>query len=80
MPVDVVMPRREKRRSARRLISGLTRNAIVADAMSDCFQLFDNIVYYSIIVVRKQVGHFFDEGKKTMDTMACCGHHTNQEI
>ena len=35
MAVDVVMPRRAKRSSARRLISGLTRKAIVDVAMSD---------------------------------------------
>ena len=35
MPVDVVMPRREKRSSARRLISGLTRKAIVDVAIAD---------------------------------------------
>ena len=61
MPVDVVMPRREKRMSARRLISGLTRNAIVADAMSNCFLLFNNGGHYSIITERKQAGHFLNE-------------------
>ena len=55
MPVEVVMPRREKRRSARRLISGLTRNAIVADAMAECSPLFDNSAYYSTVSVQRQV-------------------------
>ena len=35
MPVDVVIPRREKRASARRLISGLTRKAIVDVAIAN---------------------------------------------
>ena len=47
MPVDVDMPSREKSLSARRLISGFTRNAIVAEFIGNRFLLFDNGEQYS---------------------------------
>lgn len=55
MPVDVDMPRREKRLSARRLTSGFTRNAIVAVFIDDCFLLFNNSEHCIISVPTTQV-------------------------
>ena len=48
MPVDVVMPSRSKRASARFLISGFTRNAIVAEFIYNSPRLFNNCEHYSI--------------------------------
>ena len=56
MAVEVVMPRRSKRRSACFLISGLTRNAIVAEFVDICLLLFDNCEQYSISCGQKQAG------------------------
>ena len=58
MPVDVDMPSREKRLSARRLISGFTRNAIVAEFISNRFLLFDNSRQYSTFAFSVQAGDF----------------------
>ena len=56
MAVEVVMPRRSKRRSACFLISGLTRNAIVAEFVDICLLLFDNREQYSISCAQEQAG------------------------
>lgn len=58
MPVDVDMPRREKRSSARRLISGFTRNAIVAEFIGNRFLLFDNSEHCITFAHDMQVGDF----------------------
>lgn len=55
MPVDVDMPRRVKRASARRFTSGFTRNAIVAEFIDDCFLLFNNSEHCIIYVPTTQV-------------------------
>lgn len=57
-PVDVDMPSREKRSSARRLSSGFTRNAIVAEFMDVCFQLFNNSEHCVTFAHEVQVGDF----------------------
>lgn len=62
MPVDVDMPSREKSLSARRLISGFTRNAIVAEFIDDCFLLFNNSEHCIISVPTMQEGDF-NEGQ-----------------
>ena len=56
MAVEVVMPRRSKRRSACFLISGLTRNAIVAEFVDICLLLFDNCEQYNTVRAQKQAG------------------------
>lgn len=61
MPVDVDMPRREKRLSARRLTSGFTRNAIVAEFIDVRFLLFDNSEHCIISAPTLQVGDFKGE-------------------
>ena len=58
MPVDVDMPSREKSLSARRLISGFTRNAIVAEFISNRFLLVDNGEQYSTFAFCAQAGDF----------------------
>ena len=58
MPVDVDMPRRVKRASARCLTSGFTRNAIVAEFIGVCFLLFNNSRHCIISVPTMQVGDF----------------------
>lgn len=58
MPVDVDMPRREKRSSARRLISGFTRNAIVAEFIGVRFLLFDNSEHCITFAFCAQAGDF----------------------
>lgn len=55
MPVDVDMPRREKRSSARCLTSGFTRNAIVAEFIGVCFLLFNDSEHCIISVPTTQV-------------------------
>ena len=58
MPVDVDMPRREKRSSACCLTSGFTRNAIVAEFIDDCFLLFNNSEHCITFAYDMQVGDF----------------------
>ena len=58
MPVDVDMPRRAKRASARRFTSGFTRNAIVAEFIGVCFLLFNNGKHCIVSVPTMQEGDF----------------------
>ena len=48
------MPRRSKSWSARFLISGFTRNAIVAEFVDINLLLFDNGEQYNIVCAQKQ--------------------------
>ena len=57
---SMVAQRGRKRLSARRLISGFTRNAIVAEFIGNRFLLFDNSRQYSTFAFFAQAGDFND--------------------